>query len=104
MNFEKCLLSRVIFAASEEVRSLLDFCLLKFAICEEKKTLLIKAPDPFVAYKINSSMAGNMGKKVYNLGIDRYLIDNSQGSLALYQFNGSSFNFLSYSNTSELTI
>lgn len=105
MNFEKCLLHRVVFAAPEEVRSLLAFCLVKFTVCEEKKALLIKAPNPFVAYRINSSMAGEMGRKVNNLGIDRYSIDNSQGSLALYQFDGSSFNFSGYySNLEKLTI
>ena len=104
MNFEKCILYRIVFAAPEEIKSLLAFCLLKFVICEEKKTLLIKTPDPLVAYKINSSLAGEMGNKVHNLGIDRYLIYNSEGSLALYQFDGLGFNFLGYSSIEQLTI
>ncbi len=104
MNFEKCVLYRVVFAAPEEIKPLLAFCMLKFVVCEEKKTLLIKAPDPSLAYKINSSMAGEMGQKIYNLGIDRYSIDNSQGSLAIYEFNGTEFSFLRYSTIENLTI
>ncbi|MGF1489652.1 MAG: hypothetical protein ACFBSE_21410 [Prochloraceae cyanobacterium] len=104
MNFEKCVLYRVAFAAPDEVRSLLAFCLVKFAVHEEKKTLLIKAPDPFVAYKINSSMAKEMGIKVNNLGIDRYSIDNSRGSLSLYEFDGSSFVFSGYSSLQKLKL
>lgn len=102
MDFKKCVLYRVIYAAPVAIQSLFSFCLLKFVICQGKKTLLIRSPNSFTADRINENMTGIMGKKVLNLGIDRYLIDDGEGILSLYLFKGKSFTFIRDSSAARL--
>ena len=98
MNIDELVLDRVIGVAPSSVRLVLPFCELGFVICQGKKTLIIKCLNSFAANRINNAMFTEMGTKVNKLGIERYLIDNGEGFMALHSFIRGNFLFVGYSN------
>ncbi len=101
---DEIVLDKFIEAAPENVRLVLLFCDLRFVICQSKKTLSIKCPNSFASDRINNAMFDRFGKRVSQLGIHSYLIDNGEGFIALHSYIRGNFLFVGYSEAGSNSI
>lgn len=95
-NLEQQICDRVLESCGEEAAELFKFCQLQMVLVEGSSALLIQCPNSWTAEQLSGFIIGKLGQTLHSLGIDRAILDDSEGYVTYYQWDMTNFVFKGY--------
>ena len=95
-NLEQQICDRVFKSCSSRAAELFKFCQLQMIVVEGSSALLIRCPNTWTENQLRGFIIGKLGQTLHGLGIDRAVLDDSEGMKSYYQWDMTNFVFSGY--------
>ncbi len=66
------------------------------SVVQDSSALLIQCPNVWTAEQLKGLIIGKLGQTLHSLGIDRAVLDDSEGYVTYYQWDMTNFVFSGY--------
>ncbi len=95
-NLEQQICDRLTISCGETAAELFKFCQLQMSVVQDSSALLIQCPNVWTAEQLKGLIIGKLGQTLHSLGIDRAVLDDSEGYVTYYQWDMTNFVFSGY--------